>query len=67
MLACRTSEYVTGTPPRSRASSGQYQILQAPVTSYCHCSSTLPLMVRVPRSLLNLCCLLALVRSRRLS
>jgi hypothetical protein len=30
----------------------------------CHCFSTLPLMVRVPRSLLNLCCLLGLVRSR---
>jgi hypothetical protein len=47
-----------------RASSGQYQIRPAPVTSYCHCSSTFPLMARVPRSLLNLCCLLGLVLSR---
>src|ERR1700690_4024664 len=28
-----------------RTSSGQYQIVPAPVTSYCRCSSTLPLMV----------------------
>ena len=28
-----------------KAISGQYQIVPAPVTSYCHCSSTLPLMV----------------------
>jgi hypothetical protein len=47
-----------------RLSSGQYQILPAPVTSYCHCSSTLPLTVRAPRSLLNLCCLAGLVLSR---
>jgi hypothetical protein len=48
---CPTPAYVMCTIIFSGL--GQYQIRPPPVTSYCHCSNSLPLMVRVARSSLS--------------